>query len=84
MMMQGHTKSCTTNNANVASHLSYMAATQPQQMAIACAGSGAWFRTTSFTELSFKQLDDWSNDIARGLIQTGVSKGVRVDLLVPP
>ncbi len=83
-MASRHTNSCPTTDANVASHLSYMAVTQPQQMAIACAVSGNWFRTTSFTELSFKQIDDWSHDIARGLIQAGIGKGTRVALLVPP
>jgi len=38
----------------------------------------------SFTELSFKQLDDWSHNIARGLLQSGIGKGTRVALLVPP
>lgn len=84
MMAQRDTDSYSTTEVNVASHLSNMAASQPQRLAIACPGSGAWPWTTAFTELSFKQLDDWSDDIARGLIQAGIGKGIRVALLVPP
>jgi len=84
IMAQRQPNSSSTTNANIASHLSAMAVTQPQRLAIACAVSGTWFGATSFTELSFKQLDDWSHDIARGLIQAGIGKGTRVALLVPP
>lgn len=78
------TDACSTTDANIASHLSSMAATQPDRLAIACPVSGAWPWSTAFTELSFKQLDDWSHDIALGLIQAGVGQGTRVALLVPP
>jgi acyl-CoA synthetase (AMP-forming)/AMP-acid ligase II len=74
---------CQTTDANIASHLSFMAATQPERLAIACPVSGRpW--STAFTELSFKQLDDWSQNLARGLVQAGIGKGTRVALLVPP
>ena len=82
MKPQRSVASYSTTEVNVASHLSHMAACQPNHLAIACAGSGIW--TTTFTELSFKQLNDWSDDLARGLIQAGIGKGIRVALLVPP
>ena len=82
-MARQHMDSCPTTDANIASHLSSMAATQPERMAIACPVSGRpW--STAFTELSFKQLDDWSQNLARGLVQAGIGKGTRVALLVPP
>ena len=83
-MTSRRTNFCSTTDANVASHLSDMAATQPHRLAIACAVSGTWPWASAFTELNFKQLDDWSSDIARGLIQAGIGKGTRVALLVPP
>jgi acyl-CoA synthetase (AMP-forming)/AMP-acid ligase II len=74
-------------DANIASHLRHMAATQAQRLAIACPRAGLssllpW--PSGFTELSFKQLDDWSENIARGLVLAGIGPGTRVVLLVPP
>ncbi len=84
MMAQRDADSYSTTQVNVASHLSDMAVRQPQRLAIACPASRTWPWATDFMELSFKQFDDWSDDIARGLIQAGIGKGIRVALLVPP
>ena len=71
--------------ANIAWHLTQMAASQPDRLAIACPVSVVpWSRDQRFDELSFKQLDEWSQDLARGLVLAGISKGTRVVLLVPP
>ncbi len=83
-MVQQDLDSSHAPEANVAFHLSQMAASQPQCLALACTVSRVWPWATAFTELSFKQLNDWSDDIARGLMQVGISKGIRVALLVPP
>ncbi len=72
------------NDANIASHLRHMAAHHPQQLGIACSVSKFLPGTTEFTELNFKQLDDWSEDIAKGLVQSGIGLGTRVVLLTPP
>ena len=70
--------------ANVAAHLSRRAAATPGQMAIACPAADAWPWRQTFTELSFRELDDWSTAIARGFNARGISQGTRVLLLVPP
>jgi len=71
-------------NANIAGHLTMMARSQPQRLAIACAKWSLWPGRTNFNELSFKQLDDWSHNIAQGLLKQGIGKGTRVALLIPP
>ncbi len=83
-MKRDDTKHPTETDGNIASHLSRMAKTQPQQLAVACPASGFWAWTDAFSELSFKELDDWSDHIARGFIKAGIGKGTRVVLLVPP
>ena len=71
--------------ANVAWHLTQMAASEPDRLAIACPASGVpWSSPHKFNELSFRQLDEWSQDLARGLVLAGIGKGTRVVLLVPP
>ncbi|MFT5447627.1 MAG: acyl-coenzyme A synthetase/AMP-(fatty) acid ligase [Gammaproteobacteria bacterium] len=71
--------------ANVAWHLTQMAASQPERLAIACPANGLlWSSHQRFDELSFRQLDEWSQDLARGLVLAGIRKGTRVVLLVPP
>lgn len=61
---------------NISRPLSDMARLQPDRPAIIFPGEG---RT-----LTFGELDAWSDRLAAGLAETGIVRGVRTALLVPP
>ncbi|MCZ6688071.1 MAG: fatty acid CoA ligase family protein [Planctomycetota bacterium] len=68
-----------SDGVNIASHLPAMADRQPDVLAIACPdGSGG------FTRLVYRQLDEESDRIARGLEGVGIGRGVRTVLMVQP
>jgi acyl-CoA synthetase (AMP-forming)/AMP-acid ligase II len=70
---------------NVASHLSAMAAREPDRSAVCI--RDIYFRPwihNEGDELSFGQLDTISGQIARGLSEIGIVRGVRTALMVPP
>ena len=60
---------------NIAAHLPAMAERQPDVLAIACPDG---------TRLTYKQLNDDSDRIARGLERVGIRRGVRTVLMVKP
>ncbi|WP_373048796.1 fatty acid CoA ligase family protein [Vulgatibacter sp.] len=69
---------------NIASHLPAMARLQPHRRAVvAPAGRDAQGRVT-WSHLTFAQLDQRSDAIARGLRRVGVARGTRTVLLVKP
>ena len=64
---------------NIAGHLPRVAAERPDALAVACPD-----RRGGFVEATFRQLDDRSDAIARGLLRSGVSAGERAAVLVKP
>ncbi len=64
------------HSANIASHLPIIANQQADALAIAEQKSGQ--------QCTYRQLDDASNIIAKGLMTTGIGKGVRTVLMVTP
>ena len=64
------------HSSNIASHLPSIAKLQPDVLAVAEQKSGQQY--------TYRQLDDASNIIAKGLQVTGISKGVRTVLMVTP
>jgi acyl-CoA synthetase (AMP-forming)/AMP-acid ligase II len=68
----------TTKTANIASHLVNMARRQPDTTAIIV----PWGRRGG--SLTYRQLDDRSSQIARGLERVGIGPGVRTALMVQP
>jgi len=67
-----------TEKANIADFLPEMAARQPDAAAIIC----PWGRRGG--RLTYHQLDERSSAIAHGLEEIGITRGVRVVLMVPP
>ena len=67
-----------TDKVNIADFLPEMAARQPDADAIIC----PWGRRGG--RLTYRQLEARSTNIARGLEDIGVGRGVRTVLMVPP
>jgi acyl-CoA synthetase (AMP-forming)/AMP-acid ligase II len=67
-----------TEKVNIADFLPEMAARQPDAPAIVC----PWGRRGG--QLTYRQLDDRTSHIARGLDLIGIGRGVRTVLMVPP
>jgi len=67
-----------TEKANIADFLPEIAARQPDAAAIIC----TWGRRGG--RLTYRQLEERSSAIARGLEAIGITRGVRVVLMVPP
>lgn len=69
--------------ANIASHLSVMAERQPDVAAV-IEPSRDRAGELRYSQLSFRELEDLSNELARGLEAVGIGPGVRTALMVPP
>ena len=69
---------------NIAQHLSEMAALQPDRAAVICARGKGPHGEPAYEQLSFKQLDTLSNQLASGLDAIGIRRGVHTALMVPP
>lgn len=67
-----------SKKANIAEFLPEMAERRPDATAILC----PWGRRGG--RLSYRQLEDRSNHLARGLEELGIGHGVRTVLMVPP
>jgi len=72
------------NSVNIAACLPLMAKKQPQEPAIFSPHKREKNKRPRYTHYTFKQLDHESDCIARGLEQTGIGRGVRTVLMVPP
>ena len=66
-------------DSNIASHLSRAAGDRPEAPAIHCPR-----RFGGYSSLSYRQLHEQSDAIARGLCSIGIGKGVRTALMVRP
>ncbi|OFZ97039.1 MAG: peptide synthase [Betaproteobacteria bacterium RIFCSPLOWO2_02_FULL_62_17] len=69
---------------NIAAHLAQMAQLQPQQPAVICARGRESQGDVAYEHLSFSELEEESNLLARGLEGIGIRRGVRTALMVPP
>jgi len=67
-----------TERSNIAEFLPVMAARQPDAPAIIC----PWGRRGG--QMTYRELEDRTNRIARGLESAGIGRGVRTVLMVPP
>jgi acyl-CoA synthetase (AMP-forming)/AMP-acid ligase II len=67
-----------SEKANIADYLPEMAGRQPDAVAITC----PWGRRGG--SLTYRELDERSSRIARGLDLVGIGRGVRCVLMVPP
>ncbi|MEE8321122.1 MAG: fatty acid CoA ligase family protein [Gammaproteobacteria bacterium] len=65
--------------ANIASHLPAMAKQQPDTLAVAVQRKGK-----HYLQYTYRQLDEASDRIARGLQEIGIVKGTRTVLMVKP
>jgi acyl-CoA synthetase (AMP-forming)/AMP-acid ligase II len=70
--------------ANIASHLTRMASERPDAPAIIFPQGRDGRGRVSYTHLTYRQLDDESERIARGLIRLGIARGTRTVLMVKP
>ena len=73
-----------TQSANIARHLTEMAKLQPTRPAIICANGRDARGEITYEHLSFAELEETSNRIARALETIGIRRGIRSALMVPP
>ncbi len=69
---------------NIAERLREMARRFPGRPAVVWPAGRDWSGRTRYTQLSFQQLDQESDRLARGLVRLGVRPGTRMVLLVRP
>ena len=69
---------------NIAATLPAMAALQPHGLAIVVPQGRDRHGKRAYTHLTYRQLDDWSDRIARGLLACGLVRGERAVLMVKP
>jgi len=69
---------------NIASHLGRMAEIAPQRPAVVCPQRRDRRGRRSYVHLTFRQLDERSDRVARGLVELGIGPESRTALLVPP
>ncbi len=67
------------NSFNIASHLPAMASAQPDTLAVVVQKNGM-----DSLRYSYRELDEASDILARGLQEVGISKGTRTVLMVKP
>lgn len=69
---------------NIASHVSCMAQRRPYALAVVSPHGRDRRGRVSYTHYTFRQLDQESDCLARGLEALGIGRGVRAVLMVPP
>ncbi len=69
---------------NVSAYLREMAARQPYKRAVVAPAGRDKNGRVIYTQLNFRQLDQESDRIARGLDKAGIKRGVRTILMVKP
>jgi acyl-CoA synthetase (AMP-forming)/AMP-acid ligase II len=73
-----------TQPANIASFLPLIASERPQAVAIACPTGRDRAGRTAYLRVSYRELDERSSRIARGLESYGIGRGARTVLMVRP
>jgi acyl-CoA synthetase (AMP-forming)/AMP-acid ligase II len=71
-------------SVNIAAHLARMAAERPHATAVVCPDGRDRRGRARYVHLTYRQLDEASAQIARGLMRIGVGPGVRTVLMVSP
>src|SRR5687767_3680965 len=71
-------------SVNIASYLPRMAARQPDKRAIVFPEGRDARGRVAYTQLSYRQLDEEANRLARGFLAAGVQRGSRAILMVRP
>ncbi len=69
---------------NIASHLAAMAELQPWRSAVVYPHSRDAHGRVSYTHYTYRQLEAASNQLASGFQQSGIRRGMRTALMVPP
>ena len=69
---------------NIASHLTVMAERQPFRQAVVCPHARDAQGRVGYTHYTYRQLDEASDWLARGLNEYGVRRGTLTALMVPP
>ncbi|MEI7731466.1 MAG: fatty acid CoA ligase family protein [Verrucomicrobiota bacterium] len=69
---------------NIASHLVAMAAHQPWRQAVVFPQGRDAQGRVSYTHYTFRQLNEISDQLARGFASLGIRRGTRTVLMVPP
>jgi acyl-CoA synthetase (AMP-forming)/AMP-acid ligase II len=69
---------------NIAAHLPEMARLQPHRLAVVFPEGRDRQGRVAYTHYTFRQLDQESDRLARGLAAVGIGRGVRTVLMVPP
>ena len=69
---------------NIAGQLAAMARLQPSRAAVICAHGRDAQGAVAYRQLSFAELEDASNRLARALAHAGIRRGMRSALMVPP
>jgi acyl-CoA synthetase (AMP-forming)/AMP-acid ligase II len=72
------------DSPNIAAHLTRMADLDPTRMAVACPTRSLGEGRCDYSEITFGRLDEWSTQVARGMLAHGLKPGTRVGLLLPP
>lgn len=73
-----------TDSLNIADRLAISARQSPHQRAIVFPAGRDESGRVTYSQLTFAQLDEEVNHIARGLVEMGVKPGHRLALFVPP
>jgi olefin beta-lactone synthetase len=84
MMRTGPGHTATPVYTNVAVYLSRLADAKPYQAAIYYPSGKDRSGRVTYSRLNYRQLDEESNRIARGLLKYGFSPGMRTALMVTP
>ena len=72
------------NQQNIAAHLTHMAKMEPMRMAVAYPVRALGDGKAEYNELTFQRLDEWSTQVARGMLAAGLKPGTRAAMLLPP
>jgi acyl-CoA synthetase (AMP-forming)/AMP-acid ligase II len=80
----GSAGSRSTEQANVSRHIVELAQVSAYKQAITCLAGRDSNGKMSYSHLTFRQLDQRSNELARGLQQAGVIRGTRAALQMLP
>lgn len=72
------------SDANIARTLSEQAAAHPFQMAVAFPSARDHAGRTVYAQLSYRQLEEAAERVARGLLASGIGEGMRTAFMVKP
>jgi acyl-CoA synthetase (AMP-forming)/AMP-acid ligase II len=84
MMRETPPSPSAATHVNVADRLAQIAEVMPTAVAVACPGHGDVAGRHSYATCTFAELDRDATALARGLVELGVTPGMRLVLLVKP